>query len=216
MAIDLNAIMAQAALDPSYLAAKGGNTAALKRLILGYGDSSALSPQEAALYGIQPGDVSAANGNQFGTVQQLQQQLAGDQAGITNTANAHGQGLFSGALAASMGHEQQAAGQRSYNAYQALQGQIAGIDQNNTNSLTGAYTNLANQALADQTIPAAPVAPVAPVAAPIPGTTPDTANTNVNPGGFNPLAPQNTGKSTGLTIKPPKPPKLATGYQGHA
>lgn len=207
--------MAQAALDPTYLAQHGGNTAALKRLILGYGDSSALSPEEAALYGIQPEDVAAANGNQYGTVQQLQQQLAGDNHSITQ--NAAGRGLeFSGVNAAAHGHEADQAGQRSYNALQALQGQIAGIDQSNTNSLTGAYTNLANQALADQTIPAAPVAPVAPVAAPIPGTTPDTANTNVNPGGFNPLAPQNTGKSTGLTIKPPKPPKLATGYQGHA
>lgn len=166
MAIDPAAIWAQAQLDPSYIAAHGANTQALKAAILGYGDTSALSPALAAQYGIAPGDISAANSNPYSVVAQLRNQLAGDNTSIQRTANAHG-ALFSGANAAQTANEQQAGGQRSYNALETLQNQIAGIGNSDTTALTGAYGNLTAQALADQTIPA-PAAPVAaPAAAPV-------------------------------------------------
>lgn len=217
MAIDPNAIWQQAQLDPSYIAGHSAAAQALKQLILGYGDTNALAPAEAARYGIQSNDVSAANQNPYSVQSQLAQQLAGDQTGIQRTANSHG-ALYSGANAAATAHELQAGGQRNYNALQTLQGQIAGIDSSDTSALTGAYGNLTNQALADQTIPVTPaaVAPNVPVAAPaLPGTTPATATFAQNPAGYDPLAPQNTGQSTNLTVKPPKLPKLATGLQGH-
>lgn len=211
---------AQAQLDPSYLAQHGSNAAALKALILGYGSTSALSPQLAGQYGINPGDVSAADQNPYSVQSQLAKQLSGDQYGITNTAQSHG-ALFSGAHAAAQAHELQDAGQRNYNAQQTLAQQIAGIQGNDTNALTGAYGTLTTNALnTPQPAPAAPAyapsAPaVLPTAAQIPGATPSTANWNDNPSGFNPIAPQNAMAQ----IKPPKPPalpKLTTGYLGHA
>lgn len=196
MAIDPNAIYAQAQLDPSYIAAHTGLSAQLKNLLLGYGDASALSPQEASAYGIQPGDISAANQNPYSTLSQLKQQLAGDMTGIQNTANSHG-ALFSGANAAATAHEQQAAGQRSYNALQALQGAIGGIDTQNTNALTSAYGTLTQNALNDPTIPAPAAAPAAaPAYLPgggVPGSTPAPA-ASPGPREFIP--------------KPPKPPAL--------
>lgn len=211
MAIDPAAIWAQAQLDPSYIAAHGANTQALKAAILGYGDTSALSPALAAQYGIAPGDISAANSNPYSVTAQLRNQLAGDNTNIQRTANAHG-ALFSGANAAQTANEQQASGQRSYNALQTLQGQIAGIGSNDTTALTGAYGNLTAQALADQTVPAPVSTDITPPGSPVSGP---PAYTNT-PGS---LAPDdvfsraaNIGATTGINpstgVKLPKPPKV--------
>ncbi len=156
---------AQAQLDPSYIAQHGGLSNQLKQLILNYGSSGALSTDEATNYQINPGDISGADTNPYSIQANLRQQLSGDQYGITNNANAHG-ALYSGAHAAMQAHELQNAGQRNYSALQTLQGQIGGIDQQNTNALTGAYGTLAQSALNDPTIPAAPISPSAPGVAP--------------------------------------------------
>lgn len=203
---------ATAQLDPSYLAQHGSNTKSLIQAILGYGSSAALSPELAAQYGIQPGQVSAADQNPYSTTKQLAQQLSGDQYGITNNANAHG-ALYSGAHAAAQQHELQNAGQRNYTAQQALASQISGIGQQDTNALTGAYTGIANAALNTPTAPAVP-APVAPA-------TPDfglgqvigqPATAAVSAGGplgsYNPNAPQNQPGSGMVPIKPPKLPNI--------
>jgi hypothetical protein len=219
----------QAQLDPAYIAAHGGYAAQLKQLLLGYGDSNALSPEVEKQYGIQPGDISAANTNPYSTMANLSQQLSGDRYGITNNAVAHG-AEFSGAHAAQQAHETQNAGQRSYNALQALQQQIAGIGQQDTAALTGAYQNISNAALnappppVDPAVQAnidqynirqmlGPETPATPAAAP-PVNQSDFASS------FNTTAPQNIGAGY-APIKPPKPPKAptikqATGYQGHA
>jgi hypothetical protein len=166
-------IWARAQLDPSYLAAHGGNAKALQDLILNYGSSSALSPELAGQYGIQPGQVSAADQNPYSVQAQLGKLLSGDQYGITNNANAHG-ALYSGAHQAQQLHEIGNAGQRNYNAQQTLAQQIAGITGNDTNALTGAFGRLSDQALntpvpqpapvaiPDAVAPAAPAAPAAP------------------------------------------------------
>lgn len=173
-------IWAKAQLDPSYLAAHGGNAKALTDLILNYGSSSALSPELAQQYGIQQGQVSAADQNPYSVQAQLGKLLGSDQYGITNNANAH-HAEFSGAHQAQQLHEIGDAGQRNYNAQQALAQQIAGIGANDTTSLTGAFGRLSDQALNTPVpqpvaapIPEAPV-PVAPVIdpnAPAPGPPP--------------------------------------------
>lgn len=207
MAVDPNAIWAQASLDPSYLAQHGSNAAALKALILGYGSSSALSPQLATQYGINPGDVSAADQNPYSVQSQLAKQLSGDQYGITNTAQSHG-ALFSGAHAAAQAGELQAGAQRNYNAQQTLAQQIAGIQGNDVNALTGAYGTLTTNAL-NTPVPApqqTQTAPGLPTPAPV-GSTPATQTWAANPSGYNAGAPQNQALTA---IKPPKLPKLPT------
>ncbi|MBA3841046.1 MAG: hypothetical protein H0X39_00225 [Actinobacteria bacterium] len=205
----------QAQLDPAYLATHGGLSKSLKDLILNYGSSSALSPEEAARYGIAPGDVAAADQNPYSVQAQLRQQLSGNQYGITNNANAHG-ALFSGGHAAMQAHELQNSGQRNYNASQALGAAIGGIDQQNTNAITGAYGTLAQNALNDPAIPvAAPVAAaLAPAAAPVAAPGP-TSTFSYGPQGATPVVygPQN--QPGAPTIKKPKLPKLSTGLQGH-
>lgn len=204
MAIDPTAIYAQAQLDPTYIATHAGLSDALKRLVLNYGASNVLSPGEAAQYGIQPGDVSAANSNPYSTLAQLLAGTQANQTNIQNTANSRGL-LNSGVNAAATGHEQQQAGQRQYNAYQQLMGQVAGIDTQNTNALTGAYGTLTQNALN------APPAPVpTPAAAPpsyLPGggvTGPAAPAASAGPREYIPPAPPKLPKPP----KPPTPPKI--------
>lgn len=216
MAVDPNAIWAQAQLDPSYLAAHGSNAAALKALILGYGSTSALSPQLAGQYGINPGDVSAADQNPYSVQAQLKKSLGGAEYNTTNTAEAHG-ALFSGAHEAAQLGNIATGAQNNYNAQQALQNSIAGINASDVNALTGAYGTLTTNAL--NTPQPAPqqtqTAPGLPAPAPV-GSTPATQTWAANPSGFDAGTPHNQALAA---IKPPKPPalpKLTTGYLGHA
>lgn len=210
MAVDPNAIWAQASLDPSYLAQHGSNTAALKALILGYGSSSALSPQLASQYGITPDQVSAADTNPYSVQSQLAKQLSGDQYGITNAAQSHG-ALFSGAHAAAKAGELQNAGQRNYGAQQTLAQQIAGIQGNDTTALTNAYGTLTTNALNTPQPAPAPAAPTAPVATPSATyAVPQTAGNSLDRlyDQANPVQP--------VAIKAPKLPKLPSiGGMGH-
>lgn len=210
----------QAQLDPAYLAAHGQNRQSIIQAILGYGSSGALSPQLAQQYGIGSGDIGAADANPYSVQKQLAQQLSGDQYGITNTAQGHG-ALFSGANVAAQAHELGNAGQRNYNAQQALAQQLAGIGAQDTSSLTNAYGQIANQALntpvappavPDAVAPAAQAPAVLPTAAQIPGATPATQNWNANPSGYNPQAPQNNP----VALKPPAPPKIKSPVGIHA
>lgn len=184
------------AIDPSdpYFLQHGALAKQLAALINQYGSSSQLTPGYAQEFGLGQGDVSAANQNPYSTVQQLAQQLAGDQTGIQNTAAAHG-ATFSGANAAATQHEIQAAGQRNYNAQQTLQQQLAGLQTTDLGNLTDATGRAATAALNDPTlapVPAAP-APAAP-AAYMPTAGPITYD-----------GPK--GAEVAVAPKPPKPPK---------
>jgi hypothetical protein len=210
----------QAQLDPAYLAAHGQNRQSIINAILGYGSAGALSPQLAQQYGIGSGDIGAADQNPYSVQAQLAQTLSGNRYGITNNAAAHG-AEFSGANVAAQAHELQNAGQRNYNAQQALTNQIAGIGAQDTSSLTGAYntittnqlnTPVAPPAVPDAVAPAAQAPAVLPTAAQIPGATPATQNWNDNPSGYNPQAPQNNP----VAIKPPAPPKIKSPVGIHA
>jgi hypothetical protein len=199
---------AQAQIDPSYQATKGGLTKSLIQQILGYGDSSALAPEEASLYGITPNQTAAADQNPYSTVQQLAQQLSSNQYGIGNAANSRGLS-DSGALVASQQHENQQGAQRNYNALQALQTQISGIDAKNTQGLSDAYgviaTNAANTptpfpVVPDTSTPASPaLSPVTP--------------TNSFNYGLPPAAPINYAPQNGaITVPKPLKPKISLGH----
>lgn len=212
----------QAQTDPAYIAAHGGNRQSLVNLMTGYGDASQLFARPPGLdpatgqpyktlaeqYGIGQNDVSAAAGNPYSTQAQLAQQLSGDRYGITNTAAAHG-AEFSGANVAAQAHENQNAGQRNFNAQQALTQQIAGITGNDLTSLTGAYNTITTNQL---NTPVAPVAPQLPAPNMIPPQ-PDPGQTYLPGGGVTgPAAPA---ASPGpreyippAPIKPPKPPAM--------
>jgi hypothetical protein len=192
------------AIDPSdpYFLQHGALAKQLQALINQYGDSSALTPQYQQEFGLGAGDVSGATGNPYSTLAQLKQQLEGDQTGIQNTANSHG-ALFSGANAAATQHEIQAAGQRNYNAQQALQQQLSGLQTTDLGNLTDATGRAAQAALNDQTlapVPApAPAAPAAPAYMPPPG---DPITYDGPKGAEVAVAP------LPKIAKPPKPPKI--------
>lgn len=199
----------QAQIDPAYLAQHGANAKALKDLILNYGSSSALDPGLAGQYGIGQSDVSAADSNPYSVQAQLAKTLSGDQYGIQNNANAHG-ALISGAHEAQQLHEVDNAGQRNYNAQQALQNAIGGITANDTAALTGAYGTITTNAL-NTPVPATPdPAAAAPAVGGAPALPPISSI-----GSSNYTGDPRTGTSLYAPIKAPKIPVLKTGLQGH-
>lgn len=191
------------AIDPSdpYFLQHGALAKQLAALINQYGSSSELTPGYAQEFGLGAGDVSAANQNPYSTLNQLRQTLATNQGQIQNTANSHG-ALFSGANAAATQHEIQNAGQRNYNAQQALAAQLGGLQTTDLSNLTDATGRAATAALNDPTL--APPPPAAP--GPVTLGTP----TATGPGLYNPIAPQNMPTSIGLTVPKPPRPKLPT------
>lgn len=222
MAVDPATIWAQTQTsDPAYLAAHANNRAALIAALAGYGDptsafaTGANGQSLASQYGIGQNDVSGAATNPYSTLALLKQQLAGDQTGIQNTANAHGL-LSSGANVAATGHEVQTGQQRNYTAEQALRNQIAGITGNDTTALTGAFNNDYANALADQTVPVTPAAVAPDVAAPAaPAAAPIVAAPVLN----NPIAigggvPYHTPGAPQIKA-PPKPKLPSIGGLGH-
>jgi hypothetical protein len=199
---------AQAQIDPSYQATKGGLTKSLIQQILGYGDSSALAPEEASLYGITPNQTAAADQNPYSTVHQLAQQLSSNQYGIGNAANSRGLS-DSGALVAAQGHENQQGAQRSYNALQALQQQISGIDAKNTQGLTDAYGAIATNAANTPTVPTVDPNQAANNAAAFQaGSQVPQPIQNIGPSNF--TGDARTGTSLYAPITAPKPPKPLT------
>lgn len=188
----------QAILDPGYLGQHGLDAKSIIQLILGSGNAANLSPELAQQYGITPDQVSAANQNPYGTKQSLEHTLSGNQYGITNNAQAHG-ALYSGAHAAAQLHELQNAGQRNYDATTDLASRIAGIGQQDTNALTGAYTGIANAALNTPTPPPA-----------VPGVAPPPAGAPALNGLGTPYVDPGARESftQPVPIKPPKLPNI--------
>lgn len=211
---------AQAQIDPSYQATKGGLAKSLISQILNYGDSSALDPAEAALYGVTPDQTSAASANPYSTIAQLKQQLSGDQYGITNSVNSRGL-ENSGAYTAAQQHENQQGAQRNYNALTALQTAIGGIDTQNTNALTTAYGNIATNAA---NTPAVPTPDVAAANTPAPSAPLTAAGYDPNPSAtanlppISTITPANaagdprTGTSLYVPIVKQKTPKISLGH----
>lgn len=195
------------AIDPSdpYFLQHGALAKQLQELINQYGSSSALTPGYQQEFGLGAGDVSTANQNPYSTLNQLQQQLAGNQSQIQNTANSHG-ALYSGANAAATQHEIQAGGQRNYQAQQALQAALGGLQTTDLSNLTDATGRAATAALNDPTLAPPPPAPAAAPGIPTPTVT--------GPGGYNPLAPQNL-PGAGILPKPPKPKLPTIGGRGN-
>lgn len=174
----------KASLDPSVIAGKGGLRNTLLQAFLQNGDTSMLTPEMMAQWGITAADIAPAATNPYSQKALLGQQLAQDQGQIRQTAQSHG-AQFSGAHAAAQAREVRDANQRNYASQQGLLGTLNTVGTQYTDLITGAYKTLMGQAATDPTIPAAPVAP-APAPAPAP-VAPSPAlnglgNPYVNPG----------------------------------
>lgn len=198
MAVDYG-LMAQS--DPAYTVQHGANKNTILNLIRQFGSSAALAPQEAAAYGITGADLAGVNDNPYSTVKQLSQQLVKNQYGITNNAAAHG-AEFSGAHAAALQGEQNAAGQRNYDATQALTNSTLGVDTTDASQYGSAIQNLMNNYVPPP--PPPPTPPAVPV-----GPT----NMQGTPVTFGPAGPGDKSRAPAF-LAPPKPPKPPTGPGG--
>lgn len=223
--VDSSALWAQAQKDSSYQAGHSGLANSIVQAILAYGDPTALDPTTAAYFGIDPTAVAAAAQNPYSTMRGIQTQQATNNQTSLNDANARNL-EFSGVNSAMAGHNAQTAQQSIGQAGQSLQQTIAGIRNQDTGLITGAYQNLMTQALSDPTIPA-PAAPAAPVSQPsapvVNSTAPGALNNPIAPGGG---VPFHTSAGGVTPPKPPAPPKVkaanvlvgqsARGLVGHA